>query len=623
ERTYSRVPKSITSLLHHKLYIKGQLAHCKFALFHNTIAIPIIPLPFRNLANQKKSPSLIPPSDPSAMAFVFRRGLVVLVVALINAALVVATSLATAAEISSSNPLLLRGEEGVRDCSQYPYVAPTTLPTDRFSFPPDFVFGTATAAYQVEGAANTSGRGPSLWDRFTHDFPERIADGSSGDVAIDHYHRFEEDIIRMKNMNMDAYRFSISWSRIIPYGKRSTGVNKEGIEFYHRILDLLDEQDMDAYVTIFHWTTPQALEAEYGGFLSRDIVSDFKDFADLLFEEYGSKVSKWITLNEPWTYTIKGYEEGMFAPGRCSVWVDRACRAGNSAVEPYIVTHNLLLAHAAAVQLYRQKYQIGMTLCTFWFEPYSDKIEDIDAAQRSMDFMYGWYMDPITYGNYPRSMIDLVGSRLPNFTTEESKLLKGSYDFLGLNYYTGYYSRNNPDVDPHHPRYRTDSGAIMDAWRNGEPIGEPASRWLYIYPEGFRYLLNYTKDTYRNPTIYITENGVSDEDDPSKPIQEAIKDQRRIDYYHSHLQNVLMSIRNYNVTVKGFFAWSYADNYEWSDGYTYRFGLYYIDYKEKLLRYPKDSACWFTAFLEKPSPKVQHRARPIRAALPRSLHLGY
>ncbi|CAI0378357.1 unnamed protein product [Linum tenue] len=353
----------------------------------------------------------------------------------------------------------------------------------------------------------------------------------------------------MKYMNVDAYRLSISWSRVIPYGKRSTGVNRKGIQFYHTIIDLLLENGIEPYVTIWHWDTPQALEAEYGGFLSRDIVKDFEDYCDLLFEEYGKKVTKWITLNEPVTYVMRGYDEGLMAPGRCSVWVNRACLAGNSGTEPYIVTHNLLLAHAAGYRLYEQKYkasqggEVGITIVTFWFVPYTDTPADRDAAKRSIDFMFGWYMDPITYGRYPQNMVDLVGTRLPTFNDEESASLRGSYDFLGLNYYTAYYSMNNPNFDPEHLEYLKDSHAITTGKNELYYIyASLGSSWQYLYPQGLQYLLNYTKDEYRNPHIYITENGLSQEDDPTQTIEEATQDDTRIQFYDSHLDSVLQSM---------------------------------------------------------------------------------
>ncbi|CAN0916957.1 Beta-glucosidase 24 [Linum grandiflorum] len=489
--------------------------------------------------------------------------------------------------------------------SAYKYQPSKEIPNGRLDFPKGFVFGTATSSYQIEGASDfTHGKGPSVWDRFTHQFPDRILEGGNGDLAINHYQLLQEDIIRMKYLNVDAYRFSISWPRVIPSGKRSDGVNQQGINFYHTILDALIENGIEPYVTIWHWDTPQGLEADYGGFLSYDIVKDFEDYCDLLFQEYGSKVKKWITLNEPMGNSMKAYDEGVFAPGHCSVWVDKKCQLGNSGTEPYIVTHNLLLAHSAAYHLYKTKYknftgEIGITYVTHWFVPYSNATEDIDAAQRALDWMYGWYMDPITYGRYPSIMVKLLGSRLPKFTDEESRLLKKSYDFLGLNYYTGYYVKNNPDFDHVHLRYATDSHGITSPDKDGIYIGEHlGSYWQYLYPEGMQKLLEYTKEKYNDPIIYITENGMSEKDNASQTLAHALKDARRINFYNKHLTSVLQAINEKQVKVKGFFAWSYADNFEWNEGYTVRFGLYYINYTD-LSRHPKDSACWYTNFCRK------------------------
>ncbi|CAN1830910.1 Beta-glucosidase 12, partial [Linum perenne] len=318
----------------------------------------------------------------------------------------------------------------------------------------------------------------------------------------------------------------------------------------------------------------KALEAEYGGFLSRNIVKDYEDYCDLLFKEYGSKVKKWITLNEPMGTTRKAYDEGVFAPGHCSPWVNRACRVGDSGIEPYIVAHNLLLAHSAAYHLYKSKYQhltaeIGVTYVTHWFVPYSNATKDVDAAQRALDWMYGWFMDPITFGNYPRTMVDLLGSRLPKFTEEESRLLRKSFDFLGLNYYTAYYVKHNDDFDEFHLRYATDSHGITTGEKDGVPIGPHlGSYWQYFYPEGLRVLLEYTKETYMDPIIYITENGLSEKDNATQTLAEALRDDSRIDFYNSHLTSVLTAMKEKQVNVKGYFAWSYADNFEWNEGYT-------------------------------------------------------
>ncbi|CAN1809439.1 Beta-glucosidase 11 [Linum perenne] len=480
-------------------------------------------------------------------------GLGIIVIMLLTSSLLCSSSAKLQANIDS-DPCLE---------SDYVYKPSRELPHGRFSFPPGFVFGTATSSYQIEGASNVHGKGPSVWDRFTHEFPDRIEGGGNGDVAIDHYNRFLEDIQRMKYMNVDAYRLSISWPRVIPSGRRSDGINKEGIQFYHTLLDALIENEIDPYVTIWHWDTPQTIEAEYGGFLSREIVKDYVDYCDLLFEEYGSKVKKWITLNEPMGNTGKAYDEGVFAPGRCSSWVNRACRAGDSGTEPYIVAHNLLLAHSGAYHLFK-------------------------------------FMDPITFGNYPRTMVELLGSRLPNFTDEESRLLRKSYDFLGLNYYTGYYVKNNDDFDEFHLRYATDSHGITTGEKDGVPIGPHlGSYWQYLYPEGLRVLLEYTKETYMDPVIYITENGK--QDNATQTLEEALKDESRIDFYNSHLTSVLTAMNEKQVKVKGYFAWSYADNFEWNEGYTVRFGLNYVNYTD-LSRHPKYSACWFTNFCSKIQP---------------------
>ncbi|CAN1170383.1 Beta-glucosidase 12 [Linum perenne] len=492
--------------------------------------------------------------------------------------------------------------------SDYVYKPSPELPLGRWSFPEGFIFGTATSAYQIEGAYDIDGKGPSIWDRFTNQFPDRIEGGGNGDVALDHYHRFEEDVQRMVYMNVDAYRFSISWPRVIPSGRISDGICEKGIAFYHKLLDVLIETKIDAYVTIWHWDTPQLLEAEYGGFLSRNIVKDYEDYCDLLFKEYGSKVKKWITLNEPMGLTLKAYDEGVFAPGHCSPWVNRACRVGDSSIEPYIVAHNLLLAHSAAYHLYKSKYQhltaeIGVTYVTHWFVPYSDATKDVDAAQRALDWMFGWFMDPITFGNYPRTMVDLLGSRLPKFTEEESRLLRKSYDFLGLNYYTAYYVKHNDDFDEFHIRYATDSHGITTGEKDGVPIGPHlGSYWQYFYPEGLRVLLEYTKETYMNPVIYITENGLSNKDNATQTLAEALRDESRIDFYNSHLTSVLTAMKEKQVNVKGYFVWSYVDNFEWNEGYTVRFGLNYVNYTD-LTRHTKHSACWFTNFCIKTKPK--------------------
>uniref|UniRef100_A0A6N2MJY6 Beta-glucosidase n=1 Tax=Salix viminalis TaxID=40686 RepID=A0A6N2MJY6_SALVM len=407
----------------------------------------------------------------------------------------------------------------------------------RYSFPDDFVFGTSSSAYQYEGETNKHGRGPAIWDTFTEEHTERISDHSNGDVAIDFYHRYKEDVQRMKEMGMDAFRFSISWSRVIPHGRISAGVNEEGIKFYNDLIDDLLENGLQPYVTLFHWDTPQALKYWF-------LENDFRDFVDLCFKNFGDRVKKWITLNEPWTFNVQGYDLGTMAPGRISVVVNDPHRSLNTgATEVYTVTHHLLLAHAAAVRIYKENEA------------------DQTAAKRSLDFMLGWliektsiykqrrFMDPLTNGDYPRNMHDFVGGRLPKFTTEESEMVKGSYDFIGINYYTTYYAQN---IDADYQSVNPDRS-------------QAGVKWLYIYPEGICKLLNYTKDHYRSPPIYITENGVDDVNSSASSLKEALDDPVREKSYKDHLKNVLRSINEHGVDVKGFFAWSLIDNFEWGN----------------------------------------------------------
>jgi beta-glucosidase len=485
------------------------------------------------------------------------------------------------------------------------YDAASTPPISRKSFPDGFVFGTASSAYQYEGGATEGGRGPSIWDTFTHQHPEKIADRSNGDVAVDSYHLYKEDVRLMKDMGMDAYRFSISWSRILPNGSLSGGINREGVNYYNNLINELLSKGMQPYGTLFHWDSPQALEDKYEGFLSPNIVNDFKDYADVCFKEFGDRVKRWITFNEPWTFCSTGYAVGYAAPGRCSRWDRGRCSVGDSGREPYIVAHHQLLAHAETVRLYREKYQrmqegtIGITLISHWFLPFSRSKINAAAARRAIDFMFGWFMDPLIKGDYPASMSGLVGNRLPKFTKEQSKLIKGSFDFIGLNYYTTNYAAHLPPSNGLNKTYSTDSRANLTGVRNGVPLGpQGGSSWLYIYPQGFRDLLLYIKKYYGNPTIYITENGVDEVNNKSLTLKEALKDDTRIYYYRAHLLAMLSAIRE-GANVKGYFAWSLLDNFEWANGYTVRFGIYFVDFNDGYKRYPKKSAHWFKEFLKK------------------------
>ncbi|KAL6874366.1 hypothetical protein ACP4OV_013386 [Aristida adscensionis] len=452
----------------------------------------------------------------------------------------------------------------------------------RRSFPQGFIFGTASSSYQ-----------------------EKIADRNNGDVAVDSYHLYKEDVLLMKDMGVDAYRFSISWTRILPNGTLGSGINREGIRYYNNLIDELLLKGVQPFVTLFHWDSPQTLEDKYGGFLSPNIIYDFKDYAEVCFKEFGDRVKNWITFNEPWSFCTAGYAFGTFAPGRCSPWEQGKCSVGDSGREPYTVCHHQLLAHAETVRLYKEKYQsvqkgkIGITLNSNWFVPLSHSKANDDAARRALDFMLGWFMDPLTRGDYPLSMRALVGTRLPRFTKEQSVLVKDAFDFIGINYYTANYAENLPPSNGLNISYSSDARANLTSVRNGVPIGPPtASSGLYIYPQGFGELLLYVKETYRNPIVYITENGVDEFNNKSLSLQEALKDDTRVDYYNKHLLSLLSAIRS-GADVRGYFAWSLLDNFEWSSGYTLRFGIHFVDYNNGLKRYPKNSARWFREFLHK------------------------
>ncbi|XLS95329.1 hypothetical protein HN51_071337 [Arachis hypogaea] len=478
---------------------------------------------------------------------------------------------------------------------------------NRSAFPHGFIFGAASSSFQVEGAADEGGREPSIWDTFTHKYPGKIQDGSNGDVAADEYHHYKEDVEALKDMNMDAYRFSISWSRILPKGRLNGGVNKEGVNYYNNLINELLAKDIQPFVTIFHWDLPQALEDEYGGFLSPEIVNDFQDYAEVCFKQFGDRVKHWITINEPWSFSYEAYATGKFAPGRCSAWQNLSCTGGDSGTEPYMVTHHLLLAHAATVNIYKTKYQasqkglIGIALLCFWMVPLHDTELDHHAAQRSLDFMLGWFMEPITKGDYPSSMQLLVGNRLPKFSLYQSGILRGSFDFIGLNYYTSFYAAHAPELSKAKPSYLTDSLVTLTS-KNMFPLHlQGASDWLSVYPKGIHDLLFYFKSNYDNPLIYITENGIDELNDPTLALEEALADQTRIDYYYSHLQYIQTAIKG-GVNVKGYFAWSLIDNFEWDHGYTVRFGIYFVDYENGLKRHPKKSAIWFKNLLQREVP---------------------
>ncbi|KAG7550873.1 Glycoside hydrolase superfamily [Arabidopsis thaliana x Arabidopsis arenosa] len=338
----------------------------------------------------------------------------------------------------------------------------------RSDFPEGFTFGSATSAYQWEGAVDEDGKKPSVWDTFLHS-----RNLENGDIACDGYHNYKEDVKLMVETGLDAFRFSISWSRLIPNGRGP--VNPKGLQFYKNFIQQLVSHGIEPHVTLHHYDLPQYLEDDYGGWINRRIIKDFTAYADVCFREFGNHVKFWTTINEANVFTIGGYNDGTSPPGRCS-----NCSSGNSSTETYIVGHDLLLAHASASRLYKQKYKekqggsVGFSLYAFEFVPYTSSSKDDEIAiQRAKDFFYGWTLGPLTFGDYPDEMKGAVGSRLPIFSEEESELVKGSSDFIGIMHYFPAFVEDIK-VEPslsRNPDFYSDMGVSLTYLRNRSDFG--------------------------------------------------------------------------------------------------------------------------------------------------------
>ncbi len=453
-------------------------------------------------------------------------------------------------------------------------------------FPKDFIWGSATSSYQVEGAANKYGRGPSIWDAFSH-IKGRTHNGDHGDFACDHYHKYKEDVKLMANLGLKAYRFSISWSRIQPDGKGT--INKEGIQFYSNLIDELLKYDIEPWVTLYHWDLPLALEMENDGWLDSGIANYFEKYARICFEHFGDRVKNWITLNEPWVVAILGYNEGVFAPGR------------KSNTEPYIVAHNLLRAHGKAVTLYRKEYKptqkgkIGITNNCDWREPLTNSKEDVEAAQRALEFFLGWFADPIYFGDYPKVMRDRLGNRLPKFSKEDKEMIQGSSDFFCLNHYSTLMTSNGKEGEVSKNEVYGNGGVFEDQLvkLSLDPDWKLTDMQWPLVPWGCEKLLKWIQNRYDNPPIYITENGCASKDSIENG---EVKDDLRLEYIQSYLKACASAIAS-GVQLKGYFVWSLLDNFEWALGYSKRFGIHYVDYVTGE-RTPKDSAKWYKKLIE-------------------------
>jgi len=436
-------------------------------------------------------------------------------------------------------------------------------------FPKGFRWGASTSALQVEGATAAEGRGESIWERFAAR-PGAIEDGSTPAVACDHYHRFREDVGRMAELGLTAYRFSIAWPRVVPEG--TGAVNAKGLDFYDRLVDALLEHGIAPYATLYHWDLPQALQ-DRGGWADRAIVPAFVEYTRAVTERLGDRVGSWSTINEPWCIAVLGHEEGKQAPGLSDPPTGLA------------VAHHLLLAHGEAVPVIRTnapEAEAGIVLNLVPAEP----AEDTGAARNAVRWFDGffnrWFLDPLLRGRYPEDAVadrvqceHLPPSGMPFAQEGDLDVISRPIDFLGVNYY---------------------SRAVFDADENGEPVGvtvgTPERRndmgWE-DFPPGLHRILVRLHREYDVARIYVTENGGAWSDAPDADGR--VRDHRKIHYLHGHLHAALDAIDE-GVPLKGYFAWSLLDNWEWAHGYPMRFGFYWIDY-ETQRRVAKNSALWY------------------------------
>ena len=435
---------------------------------------------------------------------------------------------------------------------------PTVL--HRRDFPSDFIFGVATSSFQIEGATQADGRGQSIWDTFCRQ-PGRIQDASNGDVACDHYHRWEEDLDLIQSLGVDAYRFSVAWPRVQPDGKGA--INARGLEFYERLVDGLIARGIQPHLTLYHWDLPQPLQ-DAGGWTNRETAYRFTEYARVVAQHLGPRVRSISTLNEPWCSSILSYEIGEHAPGL------RDRRLALAAA------HHLLLGHGLAMTAMRElnlTAKLGIVLNLGPKYALTDDPADQAAARYDDGTANRWFLDPVLRGEYPADIWEAYGTDVPDVREGDLKTMAAPLDFLGVNYY---------------------SRGVVGAAGSEVPEGAPVTDMGWeVYPQGLTDLLVRLKRDYDLPPIMITENGAAY---PDVPDGDAVRDTERVNYFRTHLSALHAAVEQ-GVNVTGYFAWSLMDNFEWACGYTKRFGLVYVDYATQT-RVLKDSAHWYRQFLK-------------------------
>ena len=437
------------------------------------------------------------------------------------------------------------------------------------TFPDGFLWGAATSAYQIEGSPLADGAGPSIWQRFAHT-PGRTQDGDTGDVACDHYNRYRDDIELMRSLGLQAYRFSFNWGRIFPAG--TGAINRAGMDFYDRLVDGLLEAGIEPLATLYHWDLPAALD-DRGGWLNPDIAHWFADYGEAMFRKLDGRVTKWATLNEPWVVTDGGYLNGVLAPGHSNLF------------ETPIASRNLMLAHGAAVQRYRQvgAHEIGLVVNIEPKFPASESAEDCAAALRSDAYMNRQYLDPAFGLGCPPEMAEIFGPAWRDWTAEELALAAQPIDWLGINYYTRGVMKHDPATWP-----------VMAAYTRQPGKTYTSTDWE-VYEQGLTDTLLWVSQRYGKIPLYVTENG-SAFYDPPVAGDGRLEDPLRVDYLRRHLRAVREAIRQ-GADVRGYMAWSLLDNLEWSLGFAKRFGIVHVNFatQERTL---KDSGRLYAQIIE-------------------------
>jgi beta-glucosidase len=436
--------------------------------------------------------------------------------------------------------------------------------TDAIRFPQGFLWGAATSAYQIEGSPLADGAGASIWHRFAHT-PGRTAKGDTGDVACDHYHRAADDVRLMAELGLTAYRFSVAWGRILPAGRGR--VNPAGLAFYERLTDLLLARGIQPMVTLYHWDLPAALDDE-GGWLNPSVAGWFADYAAVVVRALGDRVTLWATLNEPWVVSDAGYLHGVHAPGHRRIG------------EAPIASHHLLRAHGRALQAMRAEgaRQAGLVVNLEPKVPATDRPEDVAATRRADAYMNRQFLDPVFLGRYPAELAELFGPAWPEFPAHDFDLIRQPLDFLGINYYTRAVIRDDPSAPP----------------PSAARVHQAASRYTLmdweVYAPALTDVLLWVRDRYGAVPLYVTENGAAF-DDPPRAEGALVSDPPRVAYYRDHLLATHRALAQ-GVDLRGYFAWSLLDNFEWSLGYTRRFGIVHVDFDTQR-RTPKASARFY------------------------------